>query len=61
MNKIKDYEKTLAVINSCKTSRHNTCAYRMIMNFDTMYKDDLLSNDLYLACDVNLMQIQMGV
>lgn len=58
MKKMDDYQKTLAVINSCKTSRQNNCAYQMVMNFETMHKDDVLSNDLFLACDVNLMQLK---
>lgn len=55
--KYDDYEKTLAVIKSCRTSRQNMVAYRMIWNFSSKYKDDLLVLELFNRCDMNLVDI----
>lgn len=58
--KLTDYEKTLAVIRSCKTNAQNQVAYRMIWNFQNKHKDEMYSQQLFEECDLNLMQIIKG-
>lgn len=55
--KYDDYEKTLAVIKSCRTSRQNMVAYRMIWNFSSKHKDDHMVQELFYQCDINLIDI----
>lgn len=58
--KMLDYEKTLSVIRSCRTSRQNNIAYHMVWNFSGMYKDSDLEYALFEACDENLTKVCGG-
>lgn len=58
--KLIDYEKTLAVIRSCRTNAQNQVAYRMIWNFQDKYKSDSYTLELFAVCDLNLQQICGG-
>lgn len=58
-----DYERTLAVIRSCKTNAQNQVAYRMVHNFHSKHKDDgqpSYTLELFAVCDLNLQQICGG-
>lgn len=55
--KLLDYEKTLEVIRSCRTSKQNTIAYRMVWNYQRKHGFDSFVLDLFAVCDLNLSQI----
>lgn len=55
--KLLDYEKTLAVIWSCRTNAQNQVAYRMIWNFQKKHNADVYSTELFAECDKNLLYV----
>lgn len=55
--KLIDYDRTKAVIQSCITNPQNQVAYRMVWNFSDKHKDDTLSLSLFDECDRNLIQV----
>lgn len=57
-----DYWKTVAVIQSCRTSRQNNVAYRMIQLYEKKYpQNNGLADKLYELCDINLIEICGGI
>lgn len=56
-----DYWKVVAVIQSCRTSRQNNVAYRMIQLYEKKYpQNNGLADDLYTLCDINMIGICGG-
>jgi len=53
--KLIDFDYTLAVIRSCKTSAQNNVAYHMAFNFHNKHKDLILFESLLDECDNNLL------
>lgn len=60
MTIMSDYEKVVKVIKSCKTNAQNQIAYRMCMNWGSMYKDYQKLEDLLTLCDESLIDIVRG-
>lgn len=57
-----DYHKIVDVIKSCKTSRHNNVAYRMIQLYERKYpQNNGLAEQLYNLCDDNMIEIMEGI
>ncbi|UAV84675.1 hypothetical protein PHB09_180 [Pseudomonas phage PHB09] len=53
-----DYWKVVDVIKSCKTSRQNNVAYRMVQLYEKKYPVSRgLAQELYDLCDENLTNI----
>lgn len=55
--KLIDFDYTLAVIRSCKTSAQNNVAYHMAFNFHNKHKDHSFLDSLLDECDRNLIEI----
>lgn len=53
-----DYWKVVRVIESCKNSRQNNIAYRMIQLYARKYPESRESvNELYDICEENMINI----
>lgn len=57
MSKYDDYNHVVKVIQSCVTSGQNNTAYRMVWNWNNLYKDYTLSLQLFRLCDENLIEL----
>ena len=55
------FSKALAIINSCKTNEHITCAYNYIDNFRKVFNEEKIAKKLRHICSTKRTIVNRGL